>query len=75
MIGDRHKEDIIVLQCRRSAGKKTDPFMCKRVLSAQITLYAFYESAGNPDFRHHRYICQRRRKNVPDGGVKVYQSG
>jgi hypothetical protein len=20
-------------------------------------------------------FCQRRRKNVPDGGVKVYQSG
>ncbi len=26
-------------------------------------------SAANPD------RCQRRRKNVPDGGVKVYQSG
>jgi hypothetical protein len=39
------------------------------------TELAFYVGCLNVQTRLAQKGCQRRRKNVPDGGVKVYQSG
>jgi len=49
------------------------------ILSVPLLSMIFTTASENPQKYLYFWIlvagCQRRRKNVPDGGVKVYQSG
>ena len=44
-----------------------------------VVLFATHEGLMNSDLSHYQdwnlYICQWRTQTVPDGGVKLYQSG
>ena len=60
-LGNRKAEAVTRAEVARLHGQIGDrPYQANRLLAVIGSLYTF---------------CQRRRENVPDGGVKVYQSG